>query len=280
MNNLSATIRGLTIGAGTIYPFRGQAVAGLLDTPAIRATDEPAPRRDGLIAGADYYGGRLIAFEMLLQEGKAGNEAAASALAAAFAASAEDIWLDVRVTGDPSEYSLRGRPRGATFVIQRDRWDAGAVDARASFVATDPIRYGPASNIVLSMTALGGGLVFPTTFPAVFGGGGGSGTAPLLNAGSATVDWEATLTGPLTNPRLSLDGSGRFVRVLATIAAGETVVLDSVSGAILLNGSAPRPSWFAPGSRWFRLAAGSNSVTFTADSGSGSATITWRSGWV
>lgn len=279
MNDMTATLRGLTIGSGTIYPWRGSGVSGLLDTPTIRSTDSPAPNRNGIIPGADYYGGRLVSFEMLIAEGKVANEVAAAALGAAFAASDEDVWLDVRVTGSPAEYSLRGRPRGTQVAIRRDRWDAGVIDVRASFLATDPLRYGPEESAGIVMTAPGGGLTFPATFPVVFGGGGGSGSAAILNVGAAPVHWTAVLTGPLTNPLLSLDGSGRSIRVLATIATGETVTLDSASSAILLGGTTPRPQWFGPGSRWFLLPAGASSVTFTADSGDGSALLTWRPGW-
>jgi hypothetical protein len=278
--DLTATLRDVTIGTGTIYPWRGTAAAGLLDTAPIRSTDEPYPRRDGVIAGADYYGSRLVVFEMLIQQGKAGNEAAMTALSAAFAASQTDLWLDVRITGDPAEYSLRGRPRGVTFVIDRERWDAGVVDARASFLATDPVRYGAEMSAALAVADPFSGLALPASFPAAFAAGGGASTAAVSNPGNSSIDWQATLQGPLTSPRLALDGSGRSVRVAAEITAGQSVVLDSASGAILLDGTAPRPQWFAPGSRWFRLPPGGSSVTFTADSGDGNATLTWRPGWV
>ena len=159
MNDMTATLRGLTIGNGTPYPWRGSGVNGLLDTPTIRAVDEPAPRRHGVIPSGDYYAGRLISFEMLIHEGKDGNEAAARALAAAFAASESDLWLDVRLTGTPAEYSLRGRPRGVQFTMQRERWDAGVLDARASFLATDPLLYGPPQIQQVTMEGSGSGLV-------------------------------------------------------------------------------------------------------------------------
>lgn len=275
----TATLRGLTTGTGTDYVWVGEP-AGLLGTADVRDADEAFPRRDGLIGSDDFLGGRRVTFEIVINKlTRVDGEVAAAALSASFAPSAVDEWLDVRVTGSPAEYSLRGRPRGVV-VVADERFVGGAVAARCTFVATDPVRYGPESSVLISLVSPGSGLMYPVTYPVVYSGGGsGSGTAPALNAGTTDVDWSATLTGPLTNPRLALDGSGRFVRVLATVAAGETVVLDSATSSILLNGLAPRPSWFAPGSRWFRLAAGSNSLTFTADAGSGTCLVKWRSGW-
>lgn len=277
MIDLTATLRGLDIGSGTSYCWRN-IPSGLLDTATVRALDLDRPNRDGVIAGGDYLGSRTIAFEVIMDEG-ADNESLAAALAAAFAPSRDDVALDVRLTGDPSEYRLYGRPRGVTFSTTRNRWTAGILDALCSFTATDPVRYAlTESSLVLSLASSGDGLVYPVEYPVVYGGSS-SGQGDAANAGSAEVDWMATLTGPVTNPRIEHVSSGKFVRVAQTLTAGQTVVLDSARGAILLGGTTPRPSWVGSGSSWFRLGAGSNTLRFTADSGSGDCTVTWRSGW-
>ena len=279
MIDTTATVRGVTIGAGTSYRWT-RWPDGLLGTADIRAVDLPFPRRDGVIPADDFVGSRRVAFEVVvLGSSRADAEAKIVSLAAAFAASADDEWLDVRIAGNPSEYSLRGRCRGAD-VAMSSRFVGGVAEARCVFVATDPVRYAQSeSSLLLTLAAAGAGLTFPASFPVVFGGGGGAGSGVAVNAGTAEVDWTATFTGPLTNPRLALDGSGRSIRILATLAAGETVVGDSATSSILFGGTSPRPSWFAPGSRWFRLAPGANGLTFTADSGNGTVSITWRSGW-
>lgn len=279
MDDLTATVRALTIGDGTVYKFT-RYPAAVLDTAPVRELDEPRPRDDGAIAGDDFTGARPIVFELETIGPAATVEQRISDLAAAFAPAASDLWIDVRIAGSPSEYSFRGRTRGISTVWANEAADVGIVYARCVFVATDPVRYAAVeSSVTLDLAPSGAGLTYPVEYPIVYAGGGGSGSASAANAGSAAVHWQATLTGPLTNPRLVLDGSGKFVRLLATIAAGETVLLDSRSGSILLDGTTPRPSWFAPGSRWFRLEPGTNGLTFTADAGSGTAQVTWRSGW-
>jgi tail protein len=275
----TATIRGLTIGDGTGYPWTAEP-AGLLSTATIRTDDQNRPRRDGVVAGDDYRGPKNLNFEVMIDEQTGPDaEAAAVALAAAFAPSAIDLELDVEVTGTPAVYTLIGRPRGAEIVLPSDL-DAGIAFGRCAFMATDPILYGPQDSTQITLVDPGEGLEFPVTFPIVFSGGGsGSGTGAAPNGGTTPVDWTATLSGPLTNPRIALSGSGQFVQVSATINVGQTVVVDSREAAILLNGTAPRPQWFGTGSSWWQLQPGSNSVVFTADAGTGTATFAWRSGW-
>lgn len=277
MDDATATLRGLTTGAGTSYRWASWP-QGLLGTADVRALDQFRPRRNGVTPGDDFLGGRTIAFEVVIPAtSRAVAEAALSDLAAAFAPAAADEWLDVRIAGDPAEYALRGRARGCQVSLAR-RFVSGVIDARCVFVATDPVRYGPEQSVSIAL-AVGGGSMLPFVLPVVLGAGGSSGVELAANAGSTAVDWTATLTGPLTNPRLEHVEAGRFVRVAATLAAGETLVLDSSSGGLLLGGTTPRPTWFGSGSRWFQLQPGANSLRLTADAGSGSVNVVWRSGW-
>lgn len=276
----TAEIRGVTLGQG-VYKLTNWPL-GVMDTAGMRVNDLARPNRDGLIPGADYYGGRDLSFEVMVAGGShAATEAAIADLAAAFARSAVPVPIDVRVAGNPGEYRLFGKPRGVVVAFSRQDFTGAAVArCQCHFTATDPVRYSLSeSSLVLSLAATGTGLEYPVEYPVVYGGTGGAGQGDAVNGGSADVDWFATFTGPLTNPRIEHVNSGRFMRVVASVAASQTVVLDSTHGAVLLNGSTPRPSWVGAGSSWFRLEAGSNLLRFTADSGSGDCTVVWRSGW-
>lgn len=278
MDDVTATLRGLTIGGGTDYRW-AEWPQGLLGTPPVRVADQPRARRNGVIPGDDLLDARTIVFTIVIPAiDRAAAEQAATDLSEAFAPGPSDEWLDVRIAGSPGEYSLLGRPRGCEIALGR-RFVSGVIDARCVFVATDPIRYGAEQSLDLQLTSGGDGLEYPVTYPVVYAGSGGTATGSAANAGTTAVDWVATLTGPLTNPRLEHIESGRFIRVAATLSSTQTLVLDSASGGLLLGGTTPRPSWFGAGSRWFQLDPGSNSLRLTADSGLGSAAITWRPGW-
>lgn len=278
----TATLRGLTIGKGTPYEMP-EWPEGLLDTAPVRIVDVERPRRSGVTPGDDLLSGRHVAFFVRVRAGTfAELEQRVSDLAATWAPSDVDEWLDVRLSGTPAEYSLRGRARGIDAPVTRARaWldHGGSINVRCSFMATDPTRYGAEQSVSLVLGAGGPGLEYPVEYPVVYGGGSGTAVGSAVNAGTTDVDWTATLTGPLTNPRLEHVESGRFIRVAATLTAGQTLLLDSSAGALLFGGVSPRPTWFAAGSRWFLLAPGSNSVRLTADTGMGSALIEWRPGW-
>lgn len=276
MDDATATLNGLTIGSGTMYEWTSWPTG--LGTADIRTDDQERPRRQGIVAGDDLPGGRTVEFEIQVKGSRSEIEAALTALSAAFAPGSQDVWLGLRVSGVPAEYSLLGRPRGCAWALSK-RFTHGLGDARCKFVAVDPVKYGAEETATITLGGGGGGLVYPVTYPVVYGGSSTSGVGSAVNAGLVAVEWSAVLSGPLLNPRLEHIESGRFVRVSAGIAVGESVTLDSRSAAILLGGTVPRPSWQAAGSSWFQLQPGGNSLRLTADTGAGNAVVSWRPGW-
>lgn len=274
MDDYTATLNGVTTGAGTAFEWR-EWPSGL-GTAELRVDDRARPRRSGLVAGDDLYGGREIVFVLQAQGELPVVEQALTELTAAFAPRTSDVWLDLRITGTPAEYSLLGRPRGCEWLLSK-RFTHHLGDARATFVATDPVKYGPEQSVSITLGGGGAGLVYPVVYPVVYGGSSLSGIGSAPNDGDTPVDWSATVNGPLLNPRLEHIETGRFVRAEVSLLAGESLVFDSRNAALLFDGS-PRPGWQTAGSSWFRLQPGGNSLRLTADSGSGDALVTWRPG--
>lgn len=272
----TATLQGVTIGDGTIYGWT--AWPSGLGTAEIRVQDEARPGRAGLVAGDDLLGGREVVFVVQVKGTATVIEQALLELAAAYEPVAADVWLDLRMSGTPAEYALLGRPRGCQYNLSK-RYTHGLGDARCVFVATDPVKYGAEQQVTISLGTPGVGLTYPVTYPIVYTGSALSGIGSAPNDGFKAVHWSAVLNGPMLNPRLEHIESGRFIRVSADLLAGETLTLDSRSGALLFGGTSPRPTWQAPGSSWFQLAPGPNSLRLTADTGTGSADVTWRPGW-
>ncbi len=272
----TATLNGLTIGSGTPYTWRAWPTG--LGTPDIRTDDRTRPRRAGVVAADDLLGARTIDFEVQVLGDRPYVEQALTDLAEAFAPSSADVWLTLNVSGAPATYSMRGRARGCEWDLTR-RFTLRLGDAKCTFVATDPVKYGDETSVTIGLGSGGAGFVLPATLPGVLGGGSTSGIGSVPNAGSTPVEWTCDITGPVTNPRIEHIESGRFLQLATTLAAGQTLTLDSGTGAVLFGGTAPRPSWLASGSRWFTLAPGSNSIRFVADLGTGTAIVTYRPGW-
>lgn len=281
MINATATLDGLTIGAGTSYRW-GSWPEGLLDTPDVRVADEPLAQRHGVQAGSDWMGALRIVFDIVVNGSSLSDaESKLATLAAAFQPSATDVPLDVRIGGSPSEYRLYGRPRGVLTKLDR-KAIGGVFLARAVFVATDPRKYDvDQSSATTGLSAASGGLTFSASAPFVFGTGGAGSTMSCQNDGTFDAPWVATFTGPLVAPELvHVDTGKRLTLSGASLVAGDSLVLDSKTRTVLLNGTATRYSWLTSTSQWFDLSPGANSITLNGASGSGSVSITWRSAWV
>lgn len=281
MIDVTAVINGLTIGAGTSYRWADWP-QGLLETPSIRVGDVPRAQAHGVIAGLDWMNSLAISFDILvLGSSRTDAEVKLAALLAAFAPEQSNVALDVRISGSPSEYRLYGRPRGVQTALGRG-FLSGTIRARAEFLATDPRKYSTTEQTASTgLATSSGGLTFPASAPFVFGSGGSGSTMSCPNDGTFAAPWVATFAGPLVAPTLTHVDSGKALILSgANIAAGETLIVDSLARTILLNGTASRYSWLAATSQWFDLSPGTNSVNLTGASGSGTVSLAWRSAWV
>ena len=281
MDDITATIRGVTVGKGTVYRWASWPES-LMSTPSIRTADVPRSGRNGVTPGPDLLGAGKVVFDLhVLGSDLATMEGYVADLTEAFAPSSSDIALDVRMSGTPDEYRFYGRPRGVEVAWPRTTRN-GVCRARALFVATDPLRYSTTeSTASTGLTTLSGGLDFPATAPFVFGTAGDSSVMDCTNDGTIATPWVATFSGPLTAPELVHLGSGKRITLSgATLAAGETLVVDSDARTVLLEGTASRYSWLAAASQWFDIEPGANSVQLLGASGSGSVSLAWRSAWI
>lgn len=272
---LNVVARGLLVGAGT--PYRLTRWPNPYTTADIRTDDDPTAHVDGITPGPDLLGGRSLAFEVeVIESTPELAQQRAIELAAAFAPANSTEWLEMTIAD--RTFAWRGRYRGVADDLSR-RFLSGKIPMRCRFLATDPLRYGPEEWASIGLSDVGDGFILPVVLPAIIDGTTGAGETLALNTGSRSVPFSALLTGPLGNPRLTHVESGRFVRVLTTLGAGETAVIDSrPSVSTVLVGGASRPDLMSGGSYPFLLPPGPATLRLTADTGTGTASITWRPG--
>lgn len=266
----TATLRGVTIGAGTQYRWIVMPV-GLDVLNRQRLT--PAARGGALALNADVPEAGTLTFEVhLLGTSSADVETLRDALAAAWAPS--DDTEELTLTLASADRVYLGRPLSATFAF--DRIATGALAAaRLVYSVTDPRWYGATPEFAyLSVATPTGG--FGETFGEPFGEGYAGGTADVTatNTGTAPAPWAMTLvaTTAVSNPRITVGGA--TVELTAEIPAGSVVTVDSATRSVTLDGS-PR-AWATFASTWAELPPGSSTVSLRADSGDLSATFTWR----
>jgi len=253
--DFQADLGGVTVGAGTLYAFEAAVPVGL-GLAEVRAQDAWRGDRDGDVATDDVYDARTITLDLAVTAmTAAGAGAAIAALKAAWAARTVETTLDVRIPGTP-ETVLRyyGRPRG--LAVDLELLLFGLARAQATFRALDPFAYG---------AAVTGSALTP-------------GTATVTNAGDAPTDRVTiALVGNGGTPTVTntTDSSGSIAWT-APLANAATRTIDLRARTVVDGSSADKYPEVAPGSRWFRLLPGANTIVVA---GCTSATFTYRPAW-
>lgn len=278
MTDWQYTFNGLTFGDGTNVDV--PTTDGLESLPSLRTGDLPRAGRHGEHAGQDLAAGRTITFELELA---AADDSAFRALVeqvrAATAPQETELPLVFQHPGAVAQRVL-ARPRRRS-AIQDIAWSLRFGRIAVELHASDPLIYAETqSSGSTGFPAGGTGFTFPVTFPLVFGAAGTGGVVNAANAGSVPVPWQASITGPWVNPTILHVASGRQLTINVTLATGEVLTVDSAAQSILLGGTASRFSSLVQPASWFDLDVGSNEVRFGGASGTGNATLTWRSGWI
>ncbi|RMB85626.1 phage tail domain-containing protein [Streptomyces shenzhenensis] len=114
-----------------------------------------------------------------------------------------------------------------------------------------------------------------------YGSAGTSGRLTAVNAGASPAYPVLRLDGPVANPAIEQIGGG-ILSLDATLQAGEYLIIDTRSRAVLLMGSSPRRTWVRGGSAWPLLQPGSTELAYRGSALPGAAgqqsllTVTWR----
>ena len=269
-------LNGLLMGPGTDYNVMRETTPHAF--PDVRVGDLDRAGSGGVLPGQDLLGGRRVLIQIGIRTAtRAGARAALQTLMASWVPAPVDVplvWRD-----DLGTFRFEGRPRLAE--PDESKVAAGAVDVECRFLATSPHYVSNAESSGSTGFPVGGaGFTFPVTFPLVFGTGGTGGVVSATNAGSVPVPWQASIAGPWVNPTILHVASGRQLTINVTLVAAEVLTVDSESQSILLGGTASRFSSLVQPAAWFDLDVGSNEVRFGGASGSGTAELSFRSGWL
>jgi hypothetical protein len=166
-------------------------------------------------------------------------------------------------------------PKAADVNSRSFRWSL-------QLVAPDPLRYARAGTTVATLEPdLPGGLIPPITPPVMLAQVSAGGLASVTNAGNHDSLPLLTITGPVTDPTVENITTGERARLQLTVAAGDTLELDSRNRSVLLNGTANRRGALLAGSAFPRIIPGVNAIRFSGSAGAGGSklTVTHRSAW-
>jgi len=267
-------LNGLLMGAGSSYVV---AAFDPWSAPMIRPADAPRSQRHGIYTGRDWLSERMVELQLRVAASTdAAEQAARRALAGAWKPSADGVPVPlVWMEDDGVDYVLFGAARGVETAL------APTMPSVCRFVASDPRIYRLQLRSASSgLPTITGGLTFPASSPFVFGTAGTGGLLNATNAGTIETPWRVTFTGPLVAPQLSHTGQALTLAFTGTLAAGETLVVDSAARTVLLNGTTSRYSWLTSLSSWWTLEPGPNTLQFAAASGTGSVSISYRDAYL
>ena len=153
----------------------------------------------------------------------------------------------------------------------------GRAEFSVSIIAPDPRRYETTVRTVsLVLPVASGGIAPPLTPPFTITGSTSLSQSTLTNAGTATTLPTLTITGPCPPARIANLTTSEVLRVVDSVPAGQTLVIDVLNGTAVNGGQSRR----VLGS-WWDLVPGVNEVAFSADGYDAAAglDISFRSAW-
>jgi hypothetical protein len=274
---------GLLMGPGTPYEIDRAGLSGWEDLPEYDASDADHPTAHGAWPGARYAKPRRIGgtvWTVPQQDDTAASLAAMRALRQALLLGDSERWLAVRLHGET--LAVRARVSQRVLAADRTYTTQGVSRASVQWYATDPRRYS-----VTEHTAVTGapqpesGLTWPLTWPLYWGQTASTGDVNADNTGSAPTHPVIAFTGPCVNPTVTDRTSGRRLRYLISLTAGDELVVDTAAGTVTLNGTASRRNTAAADSspeELFAFEPGRAQLAFRPDTYDTGArmTVRWR----
>lgn len=226
---------GFTFGRGTPIGVRS------VDRGAnvVRNQDHPAPGRPGRMMGHDIEDGGEWTLELMARA------ASGPAVKAALAELAE-AWRRPYRAGQFSvlrwqEYGqvrrVYGRARDFRDFAHPHLIESGRIPTLATFQLADPIVYDDAAHSLDLglLSAPGGGVVWPVSFPFVWGSAPGRRDGEVVVGGRVPVPFELTFHGPASGSASGFwaAGAGWRVDLAATLAWDQSVTIDTRTGTVL-----------------------------------------------
>jgi len=282
------TLRGVTVGTGTAWPFIEAPALFGIDSP--RSNDALKPYGWGSTThGPDLPSSRDISFSVwsnLLSESAA--LAALQTFQGAYGQA--DETLELTVSTPSQDFIVYGRPRRS--IPNLENVGSGIIGVAVQFRALDPRFYDatPTSTTV-PLGAISGGLAYPFAYPFAYGTAS-AGTATLNNLGNAPTSLKITIaptSEAVTDPVVVNQTTGERVEFESlTISPGRSLEIDFAERTVTLidpftaGGSVDVSSTIdRTVSTWWTgsgvLATGSSTVTTVAGGNNASVSYLFRS---
>lgn len=246
-----------------------QSITGWEDLPNVDSANTLRPSSHGAWVGRKYLGQRIITWTGVFAAEKEVWADEIVRLKTAFTPpeGTEELTIVVRTRGTDlmafGTVSARQIPMDYSY---------GYYGARLSvqFECSDPRLYSLGENSVfISMpSSATDGLDYPLVYPLDYGTEVAPNSLIVVNAGAAPTPMIMNFVGPVTNPSLINDTSGKQLGFEIVLTADDVLTVDTRKGTVLLNGTADRLYTRTPLSSpilGFDLLSGSNELQVIAE---------------
>ncbi|WP_346012327.1 hypothetical protein [Streptomyces sp. SID3343] len=271
---------GLVLGTD---PLRLRSLEGWEELPDLDDASVLYSGRHGSAVGPLLAQSRTVTAEVIVRVSADQVGATVAALNAATGVRTDEqplvVWLDSR--GPLLAY---GRVIRRRLPVDRAYRVGTIVGVTLQWLCSDPRRYELAEQVaVTGLPQAESGLTFPLTWPLDWGTPAVPGSVDVVNAGTAPSSPTIEFRGPTDRPSCVRLSDGARLEYDVTLAASETLTIDTAAGSVLLNGADRLYTATARSvpEEWFVLEPGSTDLAYRAAPGStdpaATMTVRWRS---
>jgi len=250
-----------------------------LDNAPYRETRREHEGTDGGFMDAEFERGRDVLINAEIYADSSSMEDYLDSLKENYAPSTSVIPFYFKAPG-VDERLVYVKPLGVKYDWEQIR-RIGQAKAQFKMFAEDPRIYAAtetSTNIPFSAGALTG-FGFNLSFNFGFGGAATTDGAIVTNTGNRSTPATFTITGPCDGPSIRDETYGHILAFNTSLAAGETLVIDTQFKTVRLNGTTNRRNTMT-NFDWFSLQPGETFIRYGASVGTGSSlNVRFRSAW-
>ncbi len=250
-----------------------------LDSAPYRETRRDHEGTDGGFMDAEFEKGRDVVLNGEVYADGEDMEDYLDDLKANFAPSTSLVPFYFKIPGI-DERVIFVKPLGCRY-----DWDlirrTGQAKMQLKMFAEDPRIYASTETTANIPFVAGSSLGLEFSFGFSFGFGGSSSTDGVIvnNAGNRATPPTFTINGPCETPSILDETYGHTLTFSISLAAGETLVIDTQYKTVKLNGSVNRRGSLIIAD-WFFLQPGDTFLRYNAITGTGSSVdVSFRSAW-
>lgn len=247
-----------------------ESLTGWDDLPAVDSANTLRPASNGAWSGAKLLQERIVTWTGRFAPSRSTWNAEMIRLRNAFIAPSDETELQITVRLRDEVLVALGALTARALPADYSYSSYGA-KLSLQFECADPNKYG----LVLKNNALGltgittDGLIYPLVYPLTYGTPRQPSTGTITNEGNIETPLRIYFRGPLNNPSLINQTTGKKLRFVISLGETDILSVDTRTGAVLLNGTVDRlytrDTTSSP-IRLFTAVPGDNSMRFAADS--------------